>query len=142
MKNKEKINSFSTLLKAVVLLIPPWVLIYKQPDLSTSIMILIIFCVVMYVGGLSYKIIAGIFAVILPVAVILLFLVLQPDQQIIKDYQQRRILAWLHPAEYVNTEGYQQSNSIMAIGSGQLDGKGYKNNEITSVKNGNFICSK
>ena len=27
----------------------------------------------------------------------------------------------------------------MAIGSGQLDGKGYKNNEITSVKNGNFI---
>ncbi len=30
-------------------------------------------------------------------------------------------------------------NSIMAIGSGQLDGKGYKNNEITSVKNGNFI---
>ena len=30
-------------------------------------------------------------------------------------------------------------NSVTAIASGQLDGKGYKNNEITSVKNGNFI---
>ena len=33
----------------------------------------------------------------------------------------------------------QQLNSVMAIGSGELDGKGYKNNEITSVKNGNFL---
>ena len=139
MKNKEKINSFSTLLKAVVLLIPPWLLIYKQPDLSTSIMILIIFCVVMYVGGLSYKIIAGIFAVILPVAVILLFLVLQPDQTIIKDYQQERILAWLQPDKYSLTTGYQQQNSITAIGSGQLWGKGLYNNEVGSVKNGNYI---
>ena len=36
-------------------------------------------------------------------------------------------------------EAYQQLNSVMAIGSGKLDGKGYKNNEINSVKNGKFI---
>ena len=45
----------------------------------------------------------------------------------------------VYPEEYANEEAYQQLNSVMAIGSGQLDGKGYKNNEITSVKNGNFI---
>ena len=33
----------------------------------------------------------------------------------------------------------QSLNSVMAIGSGQLTGKGYKNNEFTSVKNGDFI---
>ena len=36
-------------------------------------------------------------------------------------------------------EAYQQKNSVMAIGSGQLTGKGLDNNTTTSVKNGNFI---
>ena len=42
---------------------------------------------------------------------------------------------------YQDTAGYQQQNSIVAIGSGQLTGKGYKNNEVGSVKNGNFISA-
>ena len=74
-----------------------------------------------------------------PVAVILLSLVVQPDQNILDDYQQKRILAWLNPEEYASDEAYQQNNSVMAIGSGQLTGKGLNNNTTTSVKNGNFI---
>ncbi|HBA63026.1 MAG TPA: rod shape-determining protein RodA, partial [Lachnospiraceae bacterium] len=54
-------------------------------------------------------------------------------------YQQKRILAWLDPEKYQDDAGYQQRNSIMAIGSGQLTGKGLDNNTTTSVKNGNFI---
>jgi len=72
-------------------------------------------------------------AVAVPAFIILLTLILQPDQEIIDDYQQRRILAWLYPDEYSDTEAYQQNNSMMAIGSGQLFGKGYNNNEIGSV---------
>lgn len=139
MKHREKYNSFKNLAFMVILFIPQWLLIYKQPDLSTSIMLIIIFCVLLYMGGLSYKIIFGALAVIIPVGVILLTLVLQEDQNILKDYQQNRIMAWLHPDEYENTEGYQQTNSKIAIGSGQLFGKGLNNNEIASVKNGNFI---
>ena len=56
----------------------------------------------------------------------------------LKGYQLERIMAWLYPDEYSTSTAYQQLNSIMAIGSGMLLGKGYKNNEITSVKNGNF----
>lgn len=139
MKHRENYNSFKNLAFMVILFIPQWLLIYKQPDLSTSIMLFIIFCVLLYMGGLSYKIIFGALAVIIPVGVILLTLVLQEDQNIIKEYQQNRIMAWLHPDEYENTEGYQQTNSKIAIGSGQLFGKGLNNNEIASVKNGNFI---
>lgn len=139
MKHKEHFNSFKNLAFMVVLFIPQWILIYKQPDLSTSVMLIVIFCVLLYVGGLSYRIIFGALAVIIPVGIILLTLVLQEDQNIIKDYQQDRIMAWLHPDEYENTEGYQQTNSKIAIGSGQLFGKGLNNNEIASVKNGNFI---
>ena len=127
------------LFRSVVLFLPPLGLIYNQPDLSTSIMLIIIFCIMIFIGGLDYRIIAGVLAVVIPCIVIFLMIVLQPDQQLIKEYQQTRILAWLHPSEYVNTEGYQQANSITAIGSGQLWGKGLNNNIIGSVKNGNFI---
>ena len=77
--------------------------------------------------------------VTVPVAIILLSIVVQPDQQILDEYQQRRILAWLNPEEYSSDEAYQQNNSVIAIGSGQLTGKGLNNNSTTSVKNGNFI---
>ena len=56
-----------------------------------------------------------------------------------KDYQQERILAWLEPEKYTDEDSYQQLNSVKAIGSGQLLGKGYDNDEATSVKNGNFV---
>lgn len=139
MKHKEKINSFKNVCFMLVLLLPPLFLIYKQPDLSTSIIIVLLFCTILFIGGLSYKIIFGVLAILVPVGVILLTIVLQPDQELIKQYQQTRILAWLNPSEYSTAEGYQQDNSKMAIGSGQLFGKGLDNNQISSVKNGNFI---
>ena len=61
------------------------------------------------------------------------------NQPFLKDYQQERILAWLEPEKYADDESYQQLNSVMAIGSGQLTGKGYDNDATTSVKNGNFV---
>lgn len=139
MKYKEKLNTFRMIVSCIVLMFIPWILVEEQPDLSTSIVLLAVFCVIMFVGGISYKLIIGVLVVIIPAIAILVSLALQPDQTILEGYQRDRILAWIYPEEYANEEAYQQLNSIMAIGSGQLDGKGYKNNEITSVKNGNFI---
>ena len=139
MKYKEKLNSIKVILASVALIALPWYLIEEQPDLSTSIIVLLLFCVIMFVGGLSYKIIFGILAVAIPAAIIFISLILQPDQEILEDYQRTRILAFLDPETYVMEEAYQQNNSVIAIGSGQLDGKGYKNNEVSSVKNGNYI---
>ncbi|OYO51489.1 hypothetical protein CG709_19445 [Lachnotalea glycerini] len=65
-------------------------------------------------------------------------IILQPGQKIIEGYQAKRILAWLQPELYYDLV-YQQTNSKIAIGSGQLFGKGLNNNIISSVKNGNFI---
>lgn len=139
MKHREKLNSPKILGLMLLLMMPPWLLIYKQPDMSTSIMLMIVFATLIFIGGISYKYIIAFFAVAVPAIVILLTIVLQEGQTLIKDYQRVRILAWLHPEDYINAEGYQQANSIMAIGSGMLWGKGLNNNEITSVKNGNFI---
>lgn len=144
MKHKEKFNTFKYIILCVILVAVPCVLILKQPDLSTTIVVLLVFCTIMFVGGLSYKIIIGILAVVVPSFLIFLSLILQPDsilveKEIIKPYQQTRVLAFVNPEEYATKEAYQQLNSITAIGSGMLEGKGYKTNEISSVINGNYI---
>lgn len=139
MKRKERFNRFGTIMACVGLVALPLVLIIKQPDLSTTIMLTVVFCAVMFIGGLSWKVVVGVIAVAVPTAVIGLMLVLQPDQQIIESYQQLRILAWLYPEEYEDSAAWQQVNSKIAIGSGQLTGKGYNNNEVSSVKNGHYI---
>ena len=139
MKHKENINSFRMILACVLLVIPPFVLIFKQPDLSTSIMILSIFTVIMFVGGISWKVILGTIVVAVPSFIFGLRYAMQESVDILSDYQKNRILAWLYPEEYATTEAYQTLNAITAIGSGQLTGKGVNNNVIASVKNGNFI---
>ncbi len=139
MRYRKKINTVGFIVCAVILAAVPWVMIYKQPDLSTSIVIIVVFCFVMFAGGISWKLVVGAFAVAIPAVAIVISLALQPDNDILTDYQRGRILSFVDPQEYATTLAYQQLNSVTAIASGQLDGKGYKNNEITSVKNGNFI---
>ena len=139
MDRKEKINSPKTLLQAFALILPSLILIYEQPNLSTTICIAALFCALIFLGGLTYRYILPAIAIIVPTVVILLAIAVQPNQPFLEDYQQERILAWLDPEEYADDGAYQQLNSVMAIGSGQLSGKGYNNDETTSVKNGNFV---
>lgn len=137
-KYSETINSWKTIICSGILILIPLYLVKEQPDLSTTITIAFIFCVLIFIGGLSYKIIGTVLAILIPSAIIFINLIMQEGQQILDSYQFRRIMAWLNPAEYAD-DAYQQQNSIIAIGSGQLYGKGLYNNDISSVKNGNFI---
>lgn len=139
MKHYEELSEKKTIIQAVILIAIPLALIYKEPNLSTTICTALLFCTLMYVGGLSYRFIGTVLLISIPLAIIFLSIVVQPDQKILDDYQQRRILAWLEPEKYATDDAYQQNNSVMAIGSGQLTGKGLDNNTTTSMKNGNFI---
>ena len=121
-----------------ILFAVPTALVLKQPDLSTTIVTALIFAALLFVAGLSYKIVTGVLAVSIPSAVILFTLLIQDKLPFIKSYQVTRVMAWLYPDDYP-ADAYQQQNSIMAIGSGQLWGKGLNNTDATSVKNGNFI---
>lgn len=139
MKHQENLNKPFTLIKCVVLFAMPLFLVYKQPDLSTSITLAMLFAAMIFVGGLSYKYIVGILAVCVPLVAVFMLLILQPDQKILDEYQYNRIMAWIQPEKYADTTAYQQNNSITAIGSGRLSGKGLNNNVVGSVKNGNFL---
>ena len=140
MDNEDNLNTFKTLMQAILLLAAPLVLIYIQPDLKNTITIVILFCVLLYVAGLSYKIIIGTLAVIIPSVFLFLFLVTQTDLKIINEYQKDRIMTFMYSEEEeYSDDTVQQENSITAIGSGELTGKGYNNNEVSSANKGKFV---
>ena len=140
MEHEEDLNTFKTILKTVVLIAIPLLLIYNQPDLKNTITIAILFCILLYLAGLSYKIIGGALLIAIPLVVVFLFIVIQPDQKLIKDYQRDRIMTFLYPEEEEYSDDVlQQQNSIMAIGSGKLTGKGLNNNEVATANKGNFV---
>lgn len=139
MEHAEEINEKATIIKLIILSAIPLALIFAEPNLSTTIVTALIICLMIYVGGISYRFIGKVILVIIPVAVIFLSIAVMPNQPFLKPYQQKRILAFLEPEKYASDEAYQQNNSVMAIGSGKLTGKGLNNNTTTSVKNGNFI---
>ena len=148
MKFKERINQWYMILIMIVLAAPPMALIFKEPDLSTTIVFALIFLSILFLGEINYRYFIALAAVGIPAFIIVFLLLIQPDSALvgkngedglIEQYQQLRILAWLHPDEYELEEAFQQQNSIMAIGSGQLTGKGLNNTGVNSVKKGNFI---
>ncbi len=139
MEHKEEINNWKFLLKSCILFAIPTYLILRQPDLSTTLSMIIVFVVLIFLTGFSYKVIGIVAAIAIPLMLITFWYVVQPDQVLLADYQQNRILSWLDPDSYADDGAYQQNNSKIAIGSGQLYGKGLNNNTTTSVKNGNFI---
>ena len=131
-KYKDQLNTWKMILASIVLLLIPLGLVIAQPHLSATITIAYLFCVLFFVAGLSYKVIGGIIAVTVPSIIIFLNLIMQEGQTILNEYQLDRIMAWLNPAEY-GDDAYQQQNSIIAIGSGQLFGKGLYYNVISSL---------
>ena len=140
MEHEEDLNTLRTLVKSAILLAVPLALIYSQPDLKNTITIAILFCIIIYMAGLSYKIIGGALLVAVPMAVVLLFIIMQPNQNLIPDYQRNRIMSFLNSEEDQYSDSVlQQENSVMAIGSGQLTGKGLNNNEVSSANNGDFV---
>ena len=139
MRNRKTLNKLTTLMVCCVLFGIPAYLILDQPDLSTTLVIVTIFCTLLFVGGLSWRYILTVAGIAIPVLCVFVFLAIQPEANLLEDHQKERILAFIAPEEYADSTAYQQNNSVIAIASGRLLGKGYKNNEVTSVKNGRYI---
>ncbi|PKM95930.1 MAG: rod shape-determining protein RodA [Firmicutes bacterium HGW-Firmicutes-1] len=123
-KNKERINKPIFLVFMIGLISLPMYLIYKQPNLSTSLVIIAIFGVILFISGLSYKYIIGTIAILIPCFIIGFWYIQQPNQILLEDYQVKRIMTAVYPEKAETSDKFQTNNSIQAIGSGKLFGKG------------------
>ncbi len=109
--------SFMRIVAALVIIAIPTVLIAKQPDLGTAILIASSGLVVIFLAGISWKLIFS-FVAILAAAAPLLWFNMHP-------YQQRRVLTFLNPENDPLGAGYHIIQSKIAIGSGGLSGRGW-----------------
>ena len=141
-KRRETLNTFKTLVGGIILIFVPLGLIFIEPDLSTTIVIFITFCAIMFLSGIHYKIVTAVLVISIPVLCVFGYFVIQPETgtKILKEYQYNRIIGFFQKDNQKAKEiRYQQENSLLAIGSGGLSGKGLYNNDSTSVKNGNLL---
>jgi len=144
MKYKDKVKKFGFILVCLLLLAIPLFMIFKQPDLSTCIVIFTVFSCMLIIGGMDWRLIATALAVAVPAVFFAIYDAANGlgivFGKILKEYMGERILVWLHPENYTLDGAYQTINSITAIGSGQLYGKGYNSTDASSVLNAGFIA--
>lgn len=123
-KYKTKINKPTFLLVLIGLIMIPMYLIYKEPNLSTMLVIVAIFGTILFISEISYKYIFGTLIITIPLLLIGFWYIQQPNQKLLQDYQVKRIMTALYPEQATTSERLQTNNSIQAIGSGKLYGKG------------------
>jgi rod shape determining protein RodA len=110
---------------AVLLLLIPVGLIVRQPDLGTAILIFAAGSFVIFFAGLSWKVIIGL--VISGIAALPL------AWNLLHDYQRHRVLTLLDPEKDPLGKGFHIIQSTIAIGSGGLFGKGWRNGTQTQL---------
>jgi rod shape determining protein RodA len=107
------------LLILAVMIVVPTLLIARQPDLGTSILIAASGVIVIILAGLSLRLMIGLGVLSIPGAYVL--------WQFMADYQKQRVLTLLDPGSDPLGAGYNIIQSKIAIGSGGLFGKGWTN---------------
>jgi rod shape determining protein RodA len=105
--------------KASLLIGVPLVMVLKQPDLGTSLTYLPILVVGLFLGGIRFK-----QAAILILGLVLLGGIGLTSGKLLKPYQRARLTAFMNPDSDPKASGYQIRQSLIAVGSGGLWGKG------------------
>jgi rod shape determining protein RodA len=110
---------------ATLLLLLPVLFILRQPDLGTALLIASSGFYVLYLAGLSWRIIAGLcFAGLGSIPLLWTFM---------HDYQRQRVMTLFDPTQDALGAGYHTIQSTIAIGSGGIVGKGWQNGTQTQL---------
>ena len=136
-ERKGRLNNYSDFVKPFLFVLAPMLLIFKQPDLGTTLVFSAIFIGMMFVAGANPRKFGGLLLGGVSIVGIALWLHfsenlpgwLQWAQGIplpLQDYQLKRLIIFANPAADMAGDGYHIIQSIWAIGSGGLWGKGYQ----------------
>jgi rod shape determining protein RodA len=123
-KFEGRIGWMDFLLTAVLIAVPVW-LIKRQPDLGTALLIAASGFYVLYLAGLSWKIIVGLTVAGAAGAPFV--------WSHLQDYQRERILTFIDPTRDPLGTGYHSSQASIALGSGGVVGKGWMNGTQTHL---------
>lgn len=125
-QKREGVLSWSDFLLATILLAVPVFLIARQPDLGTAILVFAAGFFVIFLAGLSWKLIIGL-GVSGIAALPLLWMVM-------KDYQKQRVMTLIDPTSDPLGKGFHIIQSTIAVGSGGVWGKGWMEGTQTHLE--------
>lgn len=126
--------------KIIGISIVPMALILLQNDLGTTLVICAIIIGIILVSGITWRILAPLFIVAFVFGGTIILAIIYKPTLIesllgVKMYQMGRINSWLDPYSYSAGDGYHLTESLKAIGSGQLFGKGFNHGEVYIPEN-------
>lgn len=128
------ISGWNMVIRASLLMLPPFALVFIQPDLGTSIVYVAITLAILVVAGLPGRNLLVIGGIGLAIVVLVLGILPTVGLPLLRPYQTERITAFLDP-DGGSPAAYQAEQSMIAIGSGGLVGRG----EGASQTAGNFL---
>lgn len=104
----------------------PFILILKQPDLGTALILMVIFAFMVIFIGVNWKSVA--------IAVAGCLMLVPIGWHFLKDYQKDRLVTFLNPDKDPLGAGYHIIQSMIAVGSGGVFGKGFLKGSQTQLK--------
>jgi rod shape determining protein RodA len=113
-----------TTLAAVGLAAVPALLVFLEPDFGTALVYFVILLVCLFIGGTPWRHLGGLAAGSVGAALALLWLLPSIGIEILRPYQVDRLTGFLNPDADPSGSTYNITQSIMAVGSGGLDGRG------------------
>ncbi len=124
----DEIGEVRTVLKSLLHVGLPMLLIFKQPDLGSSLVIAAIWLGVAIAAGVNWKHLTCV------AALALLTFTVAWNTGVIRDYQKQRLSSFLNPDADPRGSGYHIRQSKIAIGSGQVTGKGFRKGTQSQLK--------
>ena len=102
----------------------PAALVFAQPDLGTAMVFLILTLTLLLFYGTPWSHFAALFAAAAALGVLVLKLLPMAGVRIVHSYQTQRLFVFLHPGHDLQGSGYNLTQSLIAVGSGALHGRG------------------
>lgn len=121
------VKGFRYAFRCFLHIIPVFLLILKQPDLGTSLVLMFLYVLLVFIDGIELRVLFSMIGTGIISSPFIYFFVL-------KDYQRIRIKTFINPEAYPLESGWNIIQSKIAVGSGQIMGKGLFNGTQSKLK--------
>jgi rod shape determining protein RodA len=112
-----------TTIRVMIAALVPAIFVIVQPDLGSGMVYMVIAFILLFVAGTPWKHLTALVTLVVVAVAFVLVAAPAAGVNVLKPYQVARLTAFLHPSSNPQTEGYQQQESKIAIGSGGKTGR-------------------
>jgi rod shape determining protein RodA len=122
----KRMNELQTVAAAVGLTALPWVLVFAEPDIGSSLVYLAALAAVLFIAGTRWLHLGLLGAAAVIVAVAVLWALPASGVEILKPYQRARLTGFLNPSKDLRGQNFNLIQSKIGVGAGGVNGRGVK----------------